>query len=162
MPWDKFAKKKKTFCKTFCRITMLSWWFSWFFRIIHVYQCFITLSILFDEVDSGLKHWKKKRKLLDTMYIVFYYGWSELMACSYTCREKILYRKRWVCVIEMTGHHIKKSRFFIASKRLGLPLYISHPKKALKCLLQNTYLLLDLLYHKHNPFIIATVGDSIF
>ena len=27
-----------------------------FFRIIDVYQSFITLSILFDEVDSRLKH----------------------------------------------------------------------------------------------------------
>ena len=33
--------------------------------------------------------------------------------------------------------------------------------KALKCLLQNIYLLLDLLYHKHNPFIATTV-ENIF
>ena len=56
----------------------------------------------------------------------------------------------------------QKSRSFIASKRLGLPLHISHPKKALKCLLQNIYLLLNLLYDKHNSFIMTTVGDSIF
>ena len=34
--------------------------------------------------------------------------------------------------------------------------------KALKCLLQNIYLLLDLLYHKDNPFITTTVENNIF
>ena len=56
----------------------------------------------------------------------------------------------------------QKNRFFIASKRIGLPLYISTSMKALKCLLQNIYLLLDLLYHKHNPFIATTVENNIF
>ena len=56
----------------------------------------------------------------------------------------------------------QKNRFFIASKRIGLPLYISTSMKALKCLLQNIYLLLDLLYHKDNPFITTTVENNIF
>ena len=56
----------------------------------------------------------------------------------------------------------QKSIFFITSKRAGMSLYISHSKKAVKCLLQNVYLLLDLLYHKHNSLIMTTVGESIF
>ena len=56
--------------QTFLRITMFSWWFSLFFRIIDVFQCFITLSVLFYEVDKGLKHGGKSG-LLDAAYIVF-------------------------------------------------------------------------------------------
>ena len=37
---------------------MSDWWFSWFFRIANVYQCFFALNILFDEVDSELEHEK--------------------------------------------------------------------------------------------------------
>ena len=55
----------------------------------------------------------------------------------------------------------QKNRFFIASE-IGFPLYISTSMKALKYLLQNIYLLLDLLYHKHNPFITTTVENNIF
>ena len=39
---------------------MFGWWFSWFFRIANVYQCFFTLNILFDEVDSELEHEKTR------------------------------------------------------------------------------------------------------
>ena len=35
--------------------------------------------------------------------------------------------------------------------KVGLSLYILPSRKILKCLLQNIYLLLDLLYHKYNP-----------
>ena len=56
----------------------------------------------------------------------------------------------------------QKSRFFITSKKVGLPLYISPSRKVLKCLFQNIDLLLDLLYHNHNPLITTTVEDSIF
>ena len=41
----------------------------------------------------------------------------------------------------------QKSKFFIASKGVGLTLDIWPLKKALKGLLQNIYLMLDLLYH---------------
>ena len=37
---------------------------------------------------------------------------------------------------------------FIASKGVYLSLDVCHSRKALKCLLQSIYLLLDLLYHK--------------
>ena len=100
-PWDKFVKKK-TFCKTFpskrnfFRITMFSWWFSWFFRVLNVYQCFFTLNTLFNEVDRRLGH-GKKHFVRCHLYRVFFkkncYRWLKLMTCSYTWREQILYRK---------------------------------------------------------------------
>ena len=34
--------------------------------------------------------------------------------------------------------------------------------QVLKCLLQNIYWMLDLLYHKRNPFITTVVDVSIF
>ena len=57
---------------------------------------------------------------------------------------------------------MKKSRFFIASKGLGLSSDIWPSRKALKGSLQNIYLMLDLLCHKGNPLITAVVDDSIF
>ena len=54
----------------------------------------------------------------------------------------------------------QKSRFFIASKEVAL-LDIWLSRKAIKGLLQNIYLMLD-LYHKRNPFIITVADDSIF
>ena len=56
----------------------------------------------------------------------------------------------------------QKSRFFITSKQLGLFLDIWHSRKALKSLLWIIYLMLDLLYHKHNHLITTVVGRSIF
>ena len=53
-------------------------------------------------------------------------------------------------VKEMTGYHIKRVEFLLQAK-VGLSLYILPSRKILKCLLQNIYLLLDLLYHKYNP-----------
>ena len=153
---------------------MFSWWFGWVFRIINVYQCFITSSVLFDKADRGLKHEIKNIWfdtiymtciMCHTMYIVYWknsYRWSELMACSYTCREKNTVQKKMSMRNWDDRPLYQKSRFFITSRRVGLSLYISHSRKALKCLLQNIYLLLDLLYHKHNPLIITNVEDSIF
>ena len=46
----------------------------------------------------------------------------------------------------------QKSRFFIASKGAGLSLDIGPSRIALKCLLQNIYSVLDLLYHERNLF----------
>ena len=51
-----------------------------------------------------------------------------------------------------------KSRFFIASKGVSL----SAPRKTLKRLLQNIFLMLNLLYHKHNLIIMTVVDVSIF
>ena len=56
----------------------------------------------------------------------------------------------------------QKSRLFIASKRVGLSLDIWCSRKALKGLLQNIYLRLELLHHKHNLLIATVVDDSIF
>ena len=38
------------------------------------------------------------------------------MTCSYTCWEKILHRKRWLCVKKMIGCHIKRAGFFTQAK----------------------------------------------
>ena len=60
----------------------------------------------------------------------------------------------------MTCCHIKiVYRFFIANKGVGLSLDIWPPTKAFKCLLQN--IMLDLLYHKQNPFIKTLLDGSI-
>ena len=45
-----------------------------------------------------------------------------------------------------------QNRFFIASKQVGLALDIWPSRKAIKGLLQNIYLILDLVYEKRNPF----------
>ena len=60
----------------------------------------------------------------------------------------------------MSGRRIKRVGFLLQVKKLSC-LY-THSRKALECLLQNIYLLLDLLYHKHNPLIMATKWESIF
>ena len=52
---------------------------------------------------------------------------------------------------------VEKILIFIASKEVGLTL-----KKSLKRLLQNIYLMLELLYHKHNPLIVTTVHGIFF
>ena len=105
LPWDKFVKKKRTFCKTFrsmqifSRIAMFSWLFIWFFRIINACQFFFTLNILFDVVDSC---WDSKKKNffvgyhLHPHFLKNYYGWTKLRTCSYTYREEVLYRKKWL------------------------------------------------------------------
>ena len=56
-------------------------------------------------------------------------------------------------------HH--KSRFFIASQGVGLSLDTCLSRKALKRVLQNIYLTLDLLYNKHNPLLTIAVDGSI-
>ena len=63
---------------------------------------------------------------------------------------------------KMTGCRIRRVGFFIAYKVVGLSLNIWPSRKALKCLLQNIYLMLDLLYCKCNPFIVTVVDGSIF
>ena len=57
-------------------------------------------------------------------------------------------------------HH--KSRFFIASQGVGLSLDTCLSRKALKRVLQNIYLTLDLLYNKHIPLFTIAVDGSIF
>ena len=56
----------------------------------------------------------------------------------------------------------QKSRFFIASRGVGLSLDVWPSRKALKRLFQNICLLLDLLYHKRKPLIATAVDGSIF
>ena len=62
-------------------------------------------------------------------------------------------------VKEMTGCHIKRVGFLLQAK-VGLSLYILPSRKILKCLLHNIYLLLDLLYHKHNPLTTTTTATA--
>ena len=61
----------------------------------------------------------------------------------------------------MTGHHIK-SWFLNTSKGVGLSLDILRfiSRRALKRLLPNVYLMLDLFYHKSNPHIMTVVNSS--
>ena len=57
---------------------------------------------------------------------------------------------------------VQKFHIFIASKGAGLSLDIRRSRKNLKSLLQNIYLMLQLIYHKHNPLITNIVYGSIF
>ena len=102
LPGDKFVKKKITFRKifhsmwNFFRIRIFSWLFSWFFRVINVYQFSFTLNMLFDKVDSRKAKARKKKFVRRHWYRYFLkncYGWPKLITCSYTCREQVLYRK---------------------------------------------------------------------
>ena len=54
------------------QIKMFTRWFTWFFRIFNVYQCFFILNILFDEVNKGLRH-EKKLILLGIIFNVFFF-----------------------------------------------------------------------------------------
>ena len=56
----------------------------------------------------------------------------------------------------------QKSIFFITSKGVGLSLDIWPSGKALKCLLQDIYLILYLSYHKCSFLSMAVVDGSIF
>ena len=56
----------------------------------------------------------------------------------------------------------QKSSFFIAGKGVHLSLKIRLSRKSLKGLLQNTYLMLDLVYHKRNLIITTVVDGRIF
>ena len=56
----------------------------------------------------------------------------------------------------------QKSRFFIASKEVAFTLAIWPSRKALKGLLQNVYLMLDLLYHEWKPLIMTVVNVNTF
>ena len=60
---------------------------------------------------------------------------------------------------DRTTHH--NSRSFIASQGVGLSLDTCLSRKALKRVLQNIYLTLDLLYNKHNPLFTIAVDGSI-
>ena len=83
------------------------------------------------------------------------------MTCSYICREQIVYRKRWLSV-KKDDRPPHQKRLFIASKGVGLSLDIWPSRKALKRLLQNIYLMLDVLYYKHTLLITTVVDGSIF
>ena len=63
------------------------------------------------------------------------------MTCLYTSRVYILFSSK------------QKSTFFFRHLTL---------KKALEGLLQNIYMMLDLLYHKRNPHITTIVDGRIF
>ena len=56
----------------------------------------------------------------------------------------------------------QKRRFFITSKGVDVSLGIWRSRKAIKSLLQNIYLIWELLYHKLNPLVTTVVNGSIF
>ena len=57
---------------------------------------------------------------------------------------------------------VQKFHMVIASKEVDLSSNIWRSRKALKGLLQNIYLMLELSYHKHNPLITTVVYKSTF
>ena len=100
-----------------------------------------------------------------SIYIIFFlkacYGWLKLLTCSYAGGK--YYTEKNGYVQKMTGCRIKivkKFYIFVAIKGVGLSLYIWRSRKTLKGLLQNIYLMLELLYHKLNSCI--TINGSIF
>lgn len=60
------------------------------------------------------------------------------------------------------GPLCQKTRFFIPSKEMGLSLDIWCSTKASKGLLQDIYLILELLHHKRKPLIKTVVAGSFF
>ena len=112
-----------------------------------------SLNILVDMKWTWDLGMKKTFILLDTISIVFFlkdcYWWLVV-----TLAENNIQKKR-LCVKKMTGCLMKiiwKCYIFIVIKAVGLFLYIWYFRKGLKCLLQNTYWILELLY-KINPLL---------
>ena len=70
--WRK-KEHRKTFrsMRNFFRVTMFNWLFSWFFRIINVYQFFFTLNTLFDKVDSREVETREKKIVWYHLYRFF-------------------------------------------------------------------------------------------
>ena len=66
----------------------------------------------------------------------------------------VIFKKQWQVVTPINSS-------FIAGKGVALSLDIWPSRKALKCLLQNILLMLDLLHHKRNPPIKTAVDVSI-
>ena len=106
-----------------------------------------TLNILVDMKWTWDLGMKKTCILLDIIYIVFFlkdcYWWLVV-----TLAENNIQKKR-LCVKKMAGCLMKiiwKCYIFILIKAVGLSLYIWYSRKGLKGLLQNTYLILELLY----------------
>ena len=68
----------------------------------------------------------------------------------------------------MVGDLDKKKRLplqisrILLRRKVGLSLNVWPSRNALKRLLQNICMLLNLLYYKHNPFITTVVDGSIF
>ena len=83
------------------------------------------------------------------------------MTCSYTINTTE--KKMTICKNNgWSSHQNRRKTFFFASKEVGLALDIWRSRKALKRLLQNIYLMLEILYHKHNPLITTAVYKSTF
>ena len=77
-------------------------------------------------------------------------------------RVNIVQKKRTMCK-KNDKLPYQKSTFFIASKGVvDLSLDIWPSRTALKGWLQNTYLTLDLVYHKRNPLFMTIVDASVF
>ena len=81
------------------------------------------------------------------------------MTCSYTCGENCTEKydfvlKKWQTPLQ--------EKIFIGSKGESLSLDIWPKRKALKRLLQNIDLMLDLLCHKRNPLIRTVVDGRVF
>ena len=103
-----------------------------------------TLNKLFVEMNRGLGYKKSfVRYHLFHIFFINCYQWLKLMTCSYTWREQILRRKRWLC---LKKDDRQKSRFFYCKQRNRFIFRHLSLKKALKDSLQNIYLLLDLCH----------------
>ena len=63
---------------------------------------------------------------------------------------------------KMTGCRTSKEHVFYCKQRNRFILRHVTLKKALEGLLQNIYLMLELLYHKPNPLIMIVVDGSTF
>ena len=97
---EKKLRRKNHFTKHFIvseifqNDMIYSWWFNWYFRTSNDYQWFLPQTYYLMKW-IGVSY-MKKYILLHTINIVFIkncYGWFKLLNCSYTCREKILYKK---------------------------------------------------------------------
>ena len=98
LPWDKFAKKKIKFHKIFCSIQIfleLQYLVDDLIDFLEWLKLLLELELLMKWIGD-LKHFGAKT-VCYIQFVSFFlknrYGRLNLITCSYTCREQILYQK---------------------------------------------------------------------
>ena len=96
---------------------MFSWWFSWSFRIINVYQCLYSIYYLMKWIgdpDMKKKHFLKHHfnGINTSLFLKKCYQWLKLITCSYTCREYTVEKKMIMC---------KKDEYPLRESSIKLP-----------------------------------------
>ena len=112
--------------------------------------------------DKGLKHEKHFVGGHLSFFLKNCYGWLKLMTCSYTINTTE--KKMTICKNNgwLSRQDRRKNPYFYCKQRSRPSSRHLTLKKSLKLLLQNIYVMLELLHHKHNPLITTDVYGSFF